>query len=138
MSMEGFSCYLGGEENGILPLEALDLSMDMTQPLSSYFINSSHNTYLTGKQEGCTSTRAFCPLPLVLALPCSFGSCSSASAGEGAREQRACSRNRCLCGLDPRDIGKGLRAHSWGCGEIACAEAWAGDCLVGSEGTGGV
>ena len=48
MSMEGFSRYLGGEENGILPLEALDLSMDMTQPLSAYFINSSHNTYLTG------------------------------------------------------------------------------------------
>uniref|UniRef100_A0A2K6LJF2 1-phosphatidylinositol 4,5-bisphosphate phosphodiesterase n=1 Tax=Rhinopithecus bieti TaxID=61621 RepID=A0A2K6LJF2_RHIBE len=48
MSMEGFSRYLGGEENGILPLEALDLSTDMTQPLSAYFINSSHNTYLTG------------------------------------------------------------------------------------------
>lgn len=50
MSMEGFSRYLGGEENGILPLEALDLSADMTQPLSAYFINSSHNTYLTGKR----------------------------------------------------------------------------------------
>lgn len=48
--MEGFSRYLGGEENGILPLETLDLSADMTQPLSSYFINSSHNTYLTGKR----------------------------------------------------------------------------------------
>lgn len=50
MSMEGFSRYLGGEENGILPLEALDLSADMTQPLSAYFINSSHNTYLTGER----------------------------------------------------------------------------------------
>ncbi|XP_017747688.1 PREDICTED: 1-phosphatidylinositol 4,5-bisphosphate phosphodiesterase beta-3 [Rhinopithecus bieti] len=50
MSMEGFSRYLGGEENGILPLEALDLSTDMTQPLSAYFINSSHNTYLTGER----------------------------------------------------------------------------------------
>lgn len=49
MSMEGFSRYLAGEENGILPLEALDLSADMTQPLSAYFINSSHNTYLTGE-----------------------------------------------------------------------------------------
>ena len=35
MSMEGFSRYLGGEENGILPLEALDLSMDMTQEVFS-------------------------------------------------------------------------------------------------------
>lgn len=53
--MEGFSRYLGGEENGILPLEALDLSADMTQPLSAYFINSSHNTYLTGERA------ALCP-----------------------------------------------------------------------------
>ncbi|XP_051689060.2 1-phosphatidylinositol 4,5-bisphosphate phosphodiesterase beta-3 [Oryctolagus cuniculus] len=56
MSMEGFSRYLGGEENGILPLEALDLSVDMTQPLSSYFINSSHNTYLTAGQLAGTSS----------------------------------------------------------------------------------
>ncbi|XP_060040741.1 1-phosphatidylinositol 4,5-bisphosphate phosphodiesterase beta-3 [Erinaceus europaeus] len=56
MSMDGFSRYLGGEENGILPLEALDLSADMTQPLSSYFINSSHNTYLTAGQLTGTSS----------------------------------------------------------------------------------
>ncbi|KAG8522670.1 1-phosphatidylinositol 4,5-bisphosphate phosphodiesterase beta-3, partial [Galemys pyrenaicus] len=56
MSMEGFSRYLGGEENGILPLEALDLSADMTQPLSAYFINSSHNTYLTAGQLTGTSS----------------------------------------------------------------------------------
>lgn len=46
--MEGFSRFLGGDENSIVPPEALDLSDDMTQPLTSYFINSSHNTYLTG------------------------------------------------------------------------------------------
>ncbi|XP_012580766.1 PREDICTED: 1-phosphatidylinositol 4,5-bisphosphate phosphodiesterase beta-3 [Condylura cristata] len=56
MSMEGFSRYLGGEENGILPLEALDLSADMSQPLSAYFINSSHNTYLTAGQLTGTSS----------------------------------------------------------------------------------
>ncbi|XP_029470643.1 1-phosphatidylinositol 4,5-bisphosphate phosphodiesterase beta-3 [Rhinatrema bivittatum] len=50
MSMEGFSRFLGGEENSIVPLEKLDLCNDMTQPLSSYFINSSHNTYLTAGQ----------------------------------------------------------------------------------------
>ncbi|XP_044304447.1 1-phosphatidylinositol 4,5-bisphosphate phosphodiesterase beta-3 [Varanus komodoensis] len=50
MSMEGFGRYLGGEENTIVPPEKLDLSDDMTQPLSSYFINSSHNTYLTAGQ----------------------------------------------------------------------------------------
>ncbi|XP_075043763.1 1-phosphatidylinositol 4,5-bisphosphate phosphodiesterase beta-3 [Mixophyes fleayi] len=50
MSMEGFSRFLGGDENSIVPPEALDLSDDMTQPLTSYFINSSHNTYLTAGQ----------------------------------------------------------------------------------------
>uniref|UniRef100_A0A8D1BN92 1-phosphatidylinositol 4,5-bisphosphate phosphodiesterase n=1 Tax=Sus scrofa TaxID=9823 RepID=A0A8D1BN92_PIG len=60
MSMEGFSRYLGGEENSILPLEALDLSADMTQPLSSYFINSSHNTYLTaGQLAGASSVEMY-------------------------------------------------------------------------------
>ncbi|XP_017602758.1 PREDICTED: 1-phosphatidylinositol 4,5-bisphosphate phosphodiesterase beta-3-like, partial [Corvus brachyrhynchos] len=50
MSMEGFCRYLGGDENGIVPPETLRLHQDMTQPLSSYFINSSHNTYLTAGQ----------------------------------------------------------------------------------------
>ncbi|XP_014748503.1 PREDICTED: 1-phosphatidylinositol 4,5-bisphosphate phosphodiesterase beta-3, partial [Sturnus vulgaris] len=48
LSLEGFCRYLGGDENGIVPPETLRLHQDMTQPLSSYFINSSHNTYLTG------------------------------------------------------------------------------------------
>ncbi|XP_016161142.1 PREDICTED: 1-phosphatidylinositol 4,5-bisphosphate phosphodiesterase beta-3-like, partial [Ficedula albicollis] len=50
LSLEGFCRYLGGDENGIVPLETLGLHQDMTQPLSSYFINSSHNTYLTAGQ----------------------------------------------------------------------------------------
>ncbi|XP_038620687.1 1-phosphatidylinositol 4,5-bisphosphate phosphodiesterase beta-3 [Tachyglossus aculeatus] len=60
MSMEGFSRYLGGEENSIVPPEALDLRDDMTQPLSSYFINSSHNTYLTaGQLAGASSVEMY-------------------------------------------------------------------------------
>ena len=37
-----------GEENVIVAPEKFDLNLDMDQPLSHYFINSSHNTYLTG------------------------------------------------------------------------------------------
>lgn len=48
ISVEGFTRYLNGEENSIIPPEKLDQSEDMTYPLSHYFINSSHNTYLTG------------------------------------------------------------------------------------------
>uniref|UniRef100_M4A280 Phosphoinositide phospholipase C n=1 Tax=Xiphophorus maculatus TaxID=8083 RepID=M4A280_XIPMA len=50
ISMEGFARYLNGEENSIIPPEKLDQSEDMTFPLSQYFINSSHNTYLTAGQ----------------------------------------------------------------------------------------
>ncbi|MBN3315502.1 PLCB1 phosphodiesterase, partial [Atractosteus spatula] len=50
ISVEGFTRYLSGEENGVIPLEKLDQSEDMTLPLSHYFINSSHNTYLSAGQ----------------------------------------------------------------------------------------
>ncbi|KAM9316993.1 1-phosphatidylinositol 4,5-bisphosphate phosphodiesterase beta-1 isoform 2-T2 [Gastrophryne carolinensis] len=50
ISVEGFMHYLSGEENGVVPPEKLDLNEDMSQPLSHYFINSSHNTYLTAGQ----------------------------------------------------------------------------------------
>ncbi|XP_077170721.1 1-phosphatidylinositol 4,5-bisphosphate phosphodiesterase beta-1 isoform X2 [Paroedura picta] len=50
ISVDGFMNYLSGEENGVVPPEKLDLNEDMTQPLSHYLINSSHNTYLTAGQ----------------------------------------------------------------------------------------
>lgn len=49
ISLQAFSRYLEGEENSIVPPERLDIIDDMNQPLSHYFINSSHNTYLTGE-----------------------------------------------------------------------------------------
>lgn len=49
ISLQAFARYLGGEENSIAPPERLDVIDDMNQPLSHYFINSSHNTYLTGE-----------------------------------------------------------------------------------------
>ncbi|XP_066561937.1 1-phosphatidylinositol 4,5-bisphosphate phosphodiesterase beta-1 isoform X3 [Amia ocellicauda] len=50
ISVEGFTRYLSSEENGVIPPEKLDQSEDMTLPLSHYFINSSHNTYLSAGQ----------------------------------------------------------------------------------------
>ncbi|XP_075554338.1 phospholipase C at 21C isoform X2 [Dermacentor variabilis] len=49
-SVDGFLRYLMGADNPIVSPEKFDLSMDMDQPLNHYFINSSHNTYLTGHQ----------------------------------------------------------------------------------------
>ncbi|XP_041841337.1 1-phosphatidylinositol 4,5-bisphosphate phosphodiesterase beta-3 isoform X2 [Melanotaenia boesemani] len=60
ISLLAFSRYLGGEENGIVPPERLDVIDDMNQPLSHYFINSSHNTYLTvGQLTGLSSVEMY-------------------------------------------------------------------------------
>ncbi|BFZ08025.1 hypothetical protein BsWGS_11064 [Bradybaena similaris] len=50
LSQEGFLKYLMSEDNNLIPPDKLDISEDMDQPLAHYFINSSHNTYLTGHQ----------------------------------------------------------------------------------------
>ncbi|TNM93569.1 hypothetical protein fugu_001745 [Takifugu bimaculatus] len=60
ISLQAFARYLGGEENGIVPPERLDVIDDMNQPLSHYFINSSHNTYLTvGQLTGLSSVEMY-------------------------------------------------------------------------------
>lgn len=48
LSLDGFLRYMLSEDNLVVSMEQYDLSDDMTHPLSHYFINSSHNTYLTG------------------------------------------------------------------------------------------
>ncbi|XP_049613736.1 1-phosphatidylinositol 4,5-bisphosphate phosphodiesterase beta-3 isoform X2 [Syngnathus scovelli] len=60
ISLQAFTSYLGGEENSIVPPERLDVIDDMHQPLSHYFINSSHNTYLTvGQLTGLSSVEMY-------------------------------------------------------------------------------
>uniref|UniRef100_A0A1B6CHB2 1-phosphatidylinositol 4,5-bisphosphate phosphodiesterase n=1 Tax=Clastoptera arizonana TaxID=38151 RepID=A0A1B6CHB2_9HEMI len=50
LSLDGFLRYLMSDDNPIMASSKMDLSDDMDQPLAHYFINSSHNTYLTGHQ----------------------------------------------------------------------------------------
>ncbi|XP_060774347.1 1-phosphatidylinositol 4,5-bisphosphate phosphodiesterase beta-3 isoform X2 [Neoarius graeffei] len=60
ISLMSFSKYLGGEENAVVPSERFDIMDDMNQPLSHYFINSSHNTYLTvGQLTGLSSVEMY-------------------------------------------------------------------------------
>uniref|UniRef100_A0A3B3RET8 1-phosphatidylinositol 4,5-bisphosphate phosphodiesterase n=1 Tax=Paramormyrops kingsleyae TaxID=1676925 RepID=A0A3B3RET8_9TELE len=56
MSCDGFCRYLMSDENAPVFLDRLDLYQDMDQPLAHYFISSSHNTYLTGRQFGGKSS----------------------------------------------------------------------------------
>ncbi|MCJ8731465.1 hypothetical protein PDJAM_G00199880 [Pangasius djambal] len=60
ISLMSFSKYLGGVENAVVPPERFDIMDDMNQPLSHYFINSSHNTYLTvGQLTGLSSVEMY-------------------------------------------------------------------------------
>lgn len=61
ITLQGFSSYLSSDENGVIPPEKLDQSEDMSFPLSHYFINSSHNTYLTGTHAGSVNSGATSP-----------------------------------------------------------------------------
>ncbi|KAJ8675594.1 hypothetical protein QAD02_011380 [Eretmocerus hayati] len=56
LSKDGFIRYLMSDENAPVFLDKLEEWMDMDQPLSHYYINSSHNTYLSGRQVGGKST----------------------------------------------------------------------------------
>ncbi|XP_076016265.1 1-phosphatidylinositol 4,5-bisphosphate phosphodiesterase beta-4 isoform X3 [Genypterus blacodes] len=56
MSSDGFCRYLMSDENAPVYLDRLELYQEMDQPLAHYFISSSHNTYLTGRQFGGKSS----------------------------------------------------------------------------------
>ena len=50
ISIRGLTSFLMSEDNSILLPEKLQVHQDLTFPMAHYFINSSHNTYLTGHQ----------------------------------------------------------------------------------------
>ncbi|XP_022375689.1 1-phosphatidylinositol 4,5-bisphosphate phosphodiesterase delta-3 isoform X2 [Enhydra lutris kenyoni] len=60
MTLDGFMMYLLSPEGAALDLAHTCVFQDMGQPLSHYFISSSHNTYLTDSQiGGLSSTEAY-------------------------------------------------------------------------------
>ncbi|CAH1793119.1 unnamed protein product, partial [Owenia fusiformis] len=56
MSVDGFCRYLMSDENAPVFLDRLEIYQEMDQPLAHYYINSSHNTYLIGRQFGGKSS----------------------------------------------------------------------------------
>ncbi|XP_027423835.1 1-phosphatidylinositol 4,5-bisphosphate phosphodiesterase delta-3 [Zalophus californianus] len=60
MTLDGFMMYLLSPEGAALDPAHTCVFQDMDQPLSHYFISSSHNTYLTDSQiGGLSSTEAY-------------------------------------------------------------------------------
>lgn len=60
MTPNGFTMYMLSKENCVFNPEHLRVYQDMNQPLSHYFISSSHNTYLTKDQlTGDSSTESY-------------------------------------------------------------------------------
>ncbi|KAG8449667.1 hypothetical protein GDO86_016346 [Hymenochirus boettgeri] len=60
LSPEGMVWLLCGSENSIVSLDKIPVYQDMNRPLSHYFINSSHNTYLTaGQFSGVSSPEMY-------------------------------------------------------------------------------
>ncbi|KAG9480994.1 hypothetical protein GDO78_010317, partial [Eleutherodactylus coqui] len=60
LSPEGMVWFLCGSENSIVSMDKLLLNQDMNQPIPHYFINSSHNTYLTaGQFSGASSPEMY-------------------------------------------------------------------------------
>ena len=62
---EEFCGYLLSEINDLEDPQKLKMHQDMTRPLAQYWINSSHNTYLTSGQVrtliGFSHVKAFLP-----------------------------------------------------------------------------
>ncbi|XP_051526099.1 1-phosphatidylinositol 4,5-bisphosphate phosphodiesterase eta-2-like isoform X2 [Myxocyprinus asiaticus] len=50
LGIDGFTSYMRSPAGDIFNPEHYEVNQDMTQPLSSYYIASSHNTYLMGDQ----------------------------------------------------------------------------------------
>lgn len=50
MTFEGFLRYMESKECCVFDQAHTSVYQDMKQPLTSYFISTSHNTYLTGDQ----------------------------------------------------------------------------------------
>ncbi|XP_045599874.1 1-phosphatidylinositol 4,5-bisphosphate phosphodiesterase isoform X1 [Procambarus clarkii] len=93
-SKDGLLAYLMSDENAPVFLDRLDIYQDMDQPLSHYYINSSHNTYLSGRQFGGKSTAEMYRQTLLAGCRCVELDCWD---GKGEDEEPIITHGKAMC-----------------------------------------
>ncbi|KAF5282144.1 hypothetical protein FQR65_LT02841 [Abscondita terminalis] len=91
---DGLIRYLMSDENAPVFLDRLDIYMDMDQPLCAYYINSSHNTYLTGRQFGGKSSVEMYRQVLLAGCRCVELDCWD---GKGEDEEPIITHGKAMC-----------------------------------------
>ncbi|XP_043519427.1 1-phosphatidylinositol 4,5-bisphosphate phosphodiesterase-like isoform X1 [Frieseomelitta varia] len=94
LTKDGFIRYLMSDENAPVFLDKLEEWMDMDQPLSHYYINSSHNTYLSGRQIGGKSTVEMYRQVLLAGCRCVELDCWD---GKGEDEEPIITHGKAMC-----------------------------------------
>lgn len=94
MSQDGFIRYLMSDENAPVFLDRLDIYMEMDQPLAHYYINSSHNTYLIGRQFGGKSSVEIYRQVLLAGCRCVELDCWD---GKGEDEEPIITHGKAMC-----------------------------------------
>ena len=105
LSKDGFIRYLMSDDNAPVWLDRLDIYMDMDQPLSHYYINSSHNTYLSGRQFGGKSSVEMYRQTLLAGCRCVELDCWD---GKGSDEEPIITHGKAMCTEILFKVGRSL------------------------------
>ncbi|CAG9858517.1 unnamed protein product [Phyllotreta striolata] len=94
LTKDGLIRYLMSDENAPVFLDRLDIYMEMDLPLCAYYINSSHNTYLIGRQFGGKSSVEMYRQVLLAGCRCVELDCWD---GRGEDEEPIITHGRAMC-----------------------------------------
>ncbi|ESO09820.1 hypothetical protein HELRODRAFT_92027 [Helobdella robusta] len=94
LSLSGLCRYLMSDDNPPVFLDRLDIYHDMDQPLAHYYINSSHNTYLIGRQFGGKSSVEMYRQVLLAGCRCIELDCWD---GKGEEQEPIITHGKAMC-----------------------------------------